>query len=117
MLFSAFNTSAAHSCSECAPRLMFGQSSLSVGYFKVSKNGVMCQNTDPINDLRECSGYCMSKAKYTSVMQGFSNNCNCCQPEKTVTKTIQLSCTDGSTMSKTYTVPESCHCNTCSGSR
>ncbi|KAJ8313789.1 hypothetical protein KUTeg_008350 [Tegillarca granosa] len=109
--------SAAHSCAVCAPQLMFGNNALTVGYFRVMKNGILCQNNDPIPELRECSGYCMSRAKYTSLMQGFSNNCNCCQPDRTVTKSIQLSCADGTTINKNYTVPETCHCGLCAASK
>lgn len=117
LYFPAKNQSAAHTCAECEPVLTFGNKALTVGYFRVMKNGTLCQNNNPVSDLYECSGYCKSQAKYTSVMQGFSNNCYCCQPNKTVTKSIQLSCVDGTTMNKTYTVPKTCHCGVCAGSR
>ncbi|XP_033761396.1 mucin-5AC-like [Pecten maximus] len=102
-------------CSECSPRLMFGQPAASVGFFKVTRNSATCQNSDPIQDLTECSGYCQSRAKYTTLMRGFDNKCNCCQPQATVTRNVTLHCTDGTTFAKTYTVPTSCGCSACAG--
>jgi len=106
---------AAHSCAACSPRLMFGQPAASVGFFKVTNSkGISCHNNDPIPDLKECSGYCQSRAKYTQIMHGFNNQCNCCQPSATTVRSVQLQCDDGSTMSKNYTIPSSCGCSACS---
>jgi len=105
---------AASQCSTCQPRLMFREPTRSVGFFKVTNpNGVSCQNKAPVQDLMECSGYCSSAAQYTAIMQGFSNKCNCCQPTSTTSKTVQLTCTDGTTIDKTYSVPNTCGCSAC----
>ncbi|XP_021374153.1 mucin-5AC-like [Mizuhopecten yessoensis] len=106
---------ASQTCSECSPHLMFGQPAATVGFFKVTRNNVICQNTEPIQDLTECSGYCQSRAKYTTLMRGFDNNCNCCQPQNTVAHNVTLHCTDGTTFPKMYTVPTSCGCSACTG--
>ncbi|KAK3611486.1 hypothetical protein CHS0354_039099 [Potamilus streckersoni] len=107
------HSNASSTCSECTPRLVFGQPQRSVGYFRVSDNGELCQNLDVIADLKECSGYCGSQSSYTSLMQGFNSMCQCCRPTTTITKTIKLACTSGRTISKTYSVPESCGCGVC----
>ncbi|XP_060072003.1 integumentary mucin B.1-like [Ylistrum balloti] len=106
---------ASQTCSECSPRLMFGQPAATVGFFKVTRNNTICQNSAPIQDLTECSGYCQSRAKYTTLMRGFDNKCNCCQPQHTITRNVTLNCTDGTTFAKTYTVPTSCGCSACTG--
>ncbi|KAL3831915.1 hypothetical protein ACJMK2_023609 [Sinanodonta woodiana] len=109
----ASHSNASSTCSECSPRLVFGQPQRSVGYFRVSDNGEQCQNLDIIGDLKECSGYCGSQSSYTSLMQGFNSMCQCCRPTTTITKTIKLTCASGRTISKTYSVPESCGCGVC----
>ncbi|KAK3108253.1 hypothetical protein FSP39_004202 [Pinctada imbricata] len=108
---------AAQTCATCQPMLMFGNPASTIGYFSVINNGVKCENLDPIPDLKECSGYCQSRAKYTAIMRGFDNKCNCCQPTKTISKSVQLTCADGSVISKSYNVPENCGCSACSGGR
>ncbi|KAK3611484.1 hypothetical protein CHS0354_039096 [Potamilus streckersoni] len=107
------HSNASSTCSECTPRLVFGQPQRSVGYFRVSDNGELCQNLDVIADLKECSGYCGSQSSYTSLMQGFNSMCQCCRPTTTITKTIKLACASGRTISKTYSVPQSCGCGVC----
>ncbi|XP_052092501.1 mucin-5AC-like [Mytilus californianus] len=108
----------ASQCSTCMPRLMFRETSRSVGFFTVTNSiGITCKNTDPVQDLMECSGYCSSHAQYTAIMQGFNNKCNCCQPTTTSDKTVKLTCTDGTTMNKTYKVPDTCGCQACSAGR
>ena len=119
-LFTAYrspmmNNSMASSCQTCAPRLVFGQPENSVGFFKVMDNLELCKNLDVIKDLNECSGYCGSKSSYTSVMHGFTNNCNCCQATASVKKAIELTCTSGRKITKTYEVPTACGCSTCTG--
>lgn len=108
----------ASQCSTCMPRLMFREASRSVGFFTVTNSiGITCKNTDPVQDLMECSGYCSSHAQYTAIMQGFNNKCNCCQPTTTSDKTVKLTCTDGTSMNKTYKVPDTCGCQACSAGR
>ncbi|XP_067650638.1 mucin-5AC-like [Haliotis asinina] len=101
-------------CKTCTPRLMFGQIQQSIGFFKVNDNGEICSNVEPIPELKECAGYCGSTSKYTALMRGFDNDCMCCQPAKTVPKTIQLVCGTGRKITKTYNVPETCACSACS---
>lgn len=104
-----------NSCLTCQPVRQFGNDALSIGYFTLTDGDVKCQNKEPILDLMQCSGHCESQATYTTVMKGFTNKCNCCQPTRTVTRTTNLTCTDGSTRTKSYTVPEVCGCRACSG--
>ncbi|XP_046550834.1 norrin-like [Haliotis rubra] len=101
-------------CQTCTPRLMFGQIQQSIGFFKVNDNGEICSNVEPIPELKECAGYCGSTSSYTALMHGFDNKCLCCQPAKTVSKSIQLVCGTGRKITKTYNVPETCGCSACS---
>jgi hypothetical protein len=114
---SSSNLVAGHTnnCLTCQPVRQFGNDTLSIGYFTLTDGDVKCQNKEPIRDLMQCSGHCESKATYTTVMKGFTNKCNCCQPTRTVTRSANLTCTDGSTRTKSYTVPEVCACSACSG--
>ncbi|XP_048245056.1 mucin-19-like isoform X7 [Haliotis rufescens] len=101
-------------CQSCTPRLMFGQVQQSIGFFKVNDEGEVCSNVEPIPELKECAGYCGSTSSYTSLMRGFDNKCLCCQPAKTVAKSVQLVCGTGRKITKTYNVPETCGCSACS---
>lgn len=103
----------ASTCQTCAPRLVFGQPEHSVGFFKVMDNMELCRNVATVPDLTECSGYCGSRSSYTSVMHGFKNNCNCCQSTSTTQKSIELTCTSGRKITKSYSVPTACGCNVC----
>ncbi|XP_041367296.1 uncharacterized protein LOC121381939 [Gigantopelta aegis] len=111
-------TNASSVCQSCSPRLVFGQPQQSIGFFKVHDKGEVCQNVQPVRDLKECAGYCASTSHYAALMGGFTNKCSCCQPAHTGTKTIELVCSaSGRKVTKTYTVPETCGCSACSGGK
>lgn len=114
--FLATSSSLVNTCTTCQPVPQFDSPSLTIGYFSVVEgNSTTCQNKEPLPDLKQCSGHCESRATYTAVMQGFDSNCQCCQPSRTVTRTAVLTCSDGSTRSRSYSVPEACGCSACSG--
>ncbi|XP_052248669.1 mucin-5AC-like isoform X9 [Dreissena polymorpha] len=104
-------------CQTCAPRLISGQPNDTIGYFTVMDNLELCKNNEPIPDLLECSGYCNSHSSYSHVMRGFTNDCNCCQATATESKSVELTCKGGRTISKTYSVPKSCGCGICTGGK
>ncbi|WAQ93448.1 EDIL3-like protein [Mya arenaria] len=110
-------TSSSLICQTCAPRLVAGNSNHTIGYFTIMDNMEVCKNIEPIPDLLECSGFCNSRSSYSHVMQGFTNRCNCCQATGSETRNVELTCTNGRTITKSYSVPKSCGCSACSGAK
>jgi hypothetical protein len=107
------SNASALTCQTCAPRLMYGDPKYSLGYFKVSRGNVVCTNNATVLDLKECAGSCDTTSKYTEVMSGFRSMCHCCAPQQTVARTVRLYCSDGTSLLKSYTVPETCSCGAC----
>ncbi|KAK7483903.1 hypothetical protein BaRGS_00024787, partial [Batillaria attramentaria] len=104
------------SCTTCSPQVMFPHAQDSVGYFTdTNPTGAECSNQVPVADMTECSGFCDSRATYTDVMRSFSDTCSCCRPTATSARTVQLTCSDGSTMTHTYHVANACACGACTG--
>ncbi|WAR14240.1 HMCT-like protein [Mya arenaria] len=110
-------TSSSLICQTCAPRLVAGNSNHTIGYFTIMDNMEVCKNIEPIPDLLECSGFCNSRSSYSHVMQGFTNRCNCCQATGSETRNVELTCKNGRTITKSYSVPKSCGCSACSGAK
>ncbi|XP_055959320.1 mucin-2-like isoform X1 [Patella vulgata] len=108
------STNSTDTCHSCQPKLMFTHPKQSVGYFTVTDNGEKCQNSQPISDLKLCSGSCDSSSTYTDIMSGVKNTCSCCQPTKTNVQNVQLACSSGRTITKSYDIPEACACGLCS---
>ncbi|XP_013394049.1 von Willebrand factor-like [Lingula anatina] len=104
-------------CAPCVARLVFTRAEDTVGYFRTSINGQICENKGQLADLRECSGYCSSAFKYFAVMNKYQNDCQCCQAQTTEKRVVELTCMDGSKVTREYDVPTSCGCGTCTGRR
>ncbi|CAH1788470.1 unnamed protein product, partial [Owenia fusiformis] len=104
-------------CDTCRPVLVFGQPQDSIGYLTSEKQGMLCSNKDVVDGFYECSGFCDSRAQYSTWTMAFVNDCDCCQPRKTESKFITLTCDDGSTITKSYQVPSECGCGACTGAR
>lgn len=68
---------------------------------------------EPVLDIRECAGYCETGSTHYTKSPG---SCTCCQPTKTTARTVNLTCSDNSTMPYSYDVPDTCACATCAGS-
>ncbi|XP_035826998.1 hemocytin isoform X2 [Aplysia californica] len=99
-------------CESCKPQLMFEDPEKSVGFIKLSKpNGVQCENTKPIRDLQECSGFCESKDRYTET--GFQLSRRCCQAQNKSTQVVKLHCSDGTFLSHELDIPQTCSCSAC----
>ncbi|WAR14234.1 MUC5A-like protein [Mya arenaria] len=104
-------------CQTCAPRLVAGNPNDTIGYFAIMDNMEVCKNVEPIPDLLECSGFCNSRSSYSHMMQGFTDSCNCCQSTGSETRNVQLTCTNGRKVTKSYSVPKSCGCSACVGAK
>jgi len=93
---------------------MFSNPANSVEYFQYHLNdSVVCTNKQQLPGLTECAGYCDSTTIYTDIMRGFENDCHCCQPTATMKKYVELTCTDGSTISQPYDAATKCGCGSC----
>lgn len=61
-------------------------------------------------ELSYCEGTCISASKYSSMKGKMEQKCTCCQELKTIEKTEQLSCPDGSSIDYTYITVDECDC-------
>ena len=85
-----------------------------MNYFKYTKeDGTVCTNADPVTNLNYCNGYCESVTIYSSLMLGFENECHCCQAVSTESVSVDLTCTDGSNIARSYEMPTQCGCGIC----
>ena len=101
-------------CETCHAKLMFSNPNDTIGYFDyIKEEGVHCTNLDAVYNLQECTGYCDSVTLYSELMLGFVNDCHCCKPTSTNTKTVTLHCNDGTTVEKEYDIPTNCGCGQC----
>ncbi|XP_063800827.1 intestinal mucin-like protein [Pseudophryne corroboree] len=60
--------------------------------------------------LNNCEGYCSSVSRHPNFPKMEEHDCTCCQASKTITKNIQLQCTNGKTIGYTFTDILKCAC-------
>ena len=105
-------------CKTCSSTPMFAEIHESVNYFTWTNSSVTCSNQDPIPNLRQCGGYCNSMHRYEKTLSGklsVQSTCKCCKPTRTISRTVKLTCNDGTIINKKYNLIKSCGCETCSG--
>uniref|UniRef100_A0A131Y5U1 Putative mucin-5ac n=1 Tax=Ixodes ricinus TaxID=34613 RepID=A0A131Y5U1_IXORI len=96
----------------CRPHTLDAANSLQ--YFTLSdKSRGLCSNSEPIPDLKECTGQCYSSTIYSPDTNNFTSSCRCCTIKSAVQKTVTLTCTDGSKIQKQYQNPTECACTLC----
>ncbi|KAM7301527.1 hemocytin [Ixodes scapularis] len=96
----------------CRPHTLDAANSLQ--YFTLSdRSRGLCSNSEPIPDLKECTGQCYSSTIYSPDTNNFTSSCRCCTIKSAVQKTVTLTCTDGSKIQKQYQNPTECACTLC----
>ncbi|KAF7666855.1 hypothetical protein LDENG_00091240 [Lucifuga dentata] len=84
------------------------------GQCSVSTTGVYLENEDcrtkELINVTSCNGACGTFTFYSSKTNTLQHSCSCCQEAATSQRQVQLSCTNGTELSYTYTHIDACSC-------
>uniref|UniRef100_A0A1I8MML0 Hemocytin n=2 Tax=Musca domestica TaxID=7370 RepID=A0A1I8MML0_MUSDO len=76
----------------------------------------ICINEKPIQGFTECMGSCNSGSKYNRETLLQDKICHCCNIKSYKSITVELTCEDGTKISKQLEIPSACGCQPCSDS-
>ncbi|XP_029438041.1 intestinal mucin-like protein [Rhinatrema bivittatum] len=79
---------------------------------RVEKTSTLLQqgNCQALVDMAYCEGVCNSSSMYSSKTNMMDHSCSCCQELRVSTKTVQLTCPDGTSVPYSYPYVEECNC-------
>ncbi|KAI4830567.1 hypothetical protein KUCAC02_002188 [Chaenocephalus aceratus] len=81
----------------------------SVGSTAVTVESQGCHSKEVVN-VTSCAGACGTFTFYSNKMRALQHTCSCCQEVATSERQIQLSCSDSTEISYSYTHIEACAC-------
>ncbi|KAK5914893.1 hypothetical protein CesoFtcFv8_000537 [Champsocephalus esox] len=81
----------------------------SVGSTAVTVESQGCHSKEVVN-VTSCAGACGTFTFYSNKMRALQHTCSCCQEVVTSERQIQLSCSDSTEISYSYTHIEACAC-------
>jgi len=72
-----------------------------------------CVNKENVAGWGECGGTCASGSKYNKRFASYDSHCTCCQTTTSRTLSVDTTCDDGATVTRTISVPSGCSCEAC----
>ncbi|XP_071974252.1 mucin-5B-like [Engystomops pustulosus] len=68
-----------------------------------------CRTLDPVS-MNYCSGRCATSSLYSLVSERMTRKCSCCMDTERSSRSVELTCLDGSTKPYTYDHVDKCSC-------
>merc|ERR1719370_1289858 len=92
-----------------------GKDTVGIIKLKKTKRGktLTCTNKEEIHGLRRCTGACglATTEAWTPTLK--NSNCKCCKQKETETKSVRLTCDDGTHFVQALKNPTKCECLPC----